>query len=514
MGTATINLGGTLTRTARKNPGRLALVSHEREKITYHQLERLSNRFANGLMKLGARKGDHMAILFRNCNEQVIALFGVLKMGGTALLLNARLSANELGWILDHSDSSTLIFSDEFRQEVGLLRTGLNKVRHFIISGPTAEKNAVPWDQVLREDGDGLSRVEISGDDNAILMYTAGTTGKPKGVLLTHNSCIWNCVNWYDAGVYRPTDRSLQVMPIYHVAALGSVLTYVFIGGTCYLKRTFDPKDVMETIEREGITRWMAAPTVFNMILELPDADQYDTRSLTLLGSGGASIPGDTRKRVQELFPRARFFDTYGMTEASGGVTTLTPRFSSFKTGSVGKPYISEELLIVDENDQDMEANRVGEILFRGNNLMKGYYKNDETTSTALRGGWMHTGDLGRLDEDGFLYLVGRAGDLIITGGENVYPKEVEEVLYAHSGILEAAVIGVEDPKWGEAVKAVVVPRWEKGPSKEEVMEFCRKRIAHFKCPKSIDFVKELPKNQAGKILKTKLKESCRGKEV
>jgi acyl-CoA synthetase (AMP-forming)/AMP-acid ligase II len=324
---------------------------------------------------------------------------------------------------------------------------------------------------------------------------------------LTHNGFLWNCVNWVHNNIFRPDDRCLQVFPLYHVAAIGSVLTYFYIGGTIYLKKAFDPQDCMETIQRERITRWAAAPTVFNMLLRLPGIDAYDATSVTLIGSGAAIMPAETQRRLREVFPGAEIFDTYGMTEASGGITTLLPKDFDRKVACVGKEHINLELRVVDEQDQDLPAGEIGEIIFRGNNLMKEYYKDSHATREALRGGWMHTGDLGRLDDEGYLYIVDRKKDMIITGGENVYPREVEEVLYTHPAIAEAAVIGVPDPTWGEAVKAVVVAKSGTTLSQQEVIDFCRNSIAGFKCPKSVDFAADLPKNPAGKILKRELRE-------
>jgi acyl-CoA synthetase (AMP-forming)/AMP-acid ligase II len=291
------------------------------------------------------------------------------------------------------------------------------------------------------------------------------------------------------------------------VAAIGNVLTYIYLGGTTYLKKAFDPKDCMETIEQERVTRFGAAPTVFNMILQLPQLDKYDTSSVTLLGSGAAIMPAETAKKIKALFPNAEMFDTYGMTEVAGGITTLSPNDYFRKKACVGKPLIGNEIRVVDEKDQDVPCGKVGEVVFRGNNLMKGYYKDPEATEEAMRNGWMHTGDLGRLDDEGFLYIVDRKKDMIITGGENVYPREVEEVLYIHPHIAEAAVIGVPDTKWGEAIKAVVALNSEIKPTAGEIIKFCRERIAGFKCPKTVDFVEELPKSPAGKILKRTLRE-------
>jgi acyl-CoA synthetase (AMP-forming)/AMP-acid ligase II len=241
--------------------------------------------------------------------------------------------------------------------------------------------------------------------------------------------------------------------------------------------------------------------------------DRYDTRSVTLLGSGAAIMPVETLRRLKEIFPNALVFDNYGMTEASGGITTLTPGDSHRKTACVGTPLIGLEMRVVDEGDNDVPIGQVGEVVFRGNNLMKEYFKDPQATEEAMRGGWMHTGDLGRLDEEGFLYIVDRKKDLIITGAENVFPREVEEVLYLHPKIAEAAVIGVPDPKWGEAIKAVVSLKAGESATAEEIIGFCRQHIAGFKCPKSVDFVEALPKNPAGKILKRVLREQY-GKAV
>jgi len=502
-----INLGSMLRRSAHKHPDKVALVSHEGHLLTYVQLDSLSDRFAHGLMRVGLAKGDPIAVLSLNCNEQLVAFFGIFKMGGVVAPLNMRLAVPEMEWVLNHSDARALLYSADFSRQVASLRANPGKIQHYVILDDPPPEDTLSLDEIV-EQGEGQEpMVEVSGDDAAFLLYTAGTTGRPKGVLLTHNGFLWNCVNWVHNNIFRPDDRCLQVFPLYHVAAIGSVLTYFYIGGTIYLKKTFDPQDCMETIQRERITRWAAAPTVFNMLLRLPGIDAYDTTSVTLIGSGAAIMPPETQRRLREVFPGAEIFDTYGMTEASGGITTLLPKDFDRKVACVGKEHINLELRVVDEQDQDVRAGEIGEIIFRGNNIMKEYYKDPHATREALRGGWMHTGDLGRLDDEGYLYIVDRRKDMIITGGENVYPREVEEVLYTHPAIAEAAVIGVPDSTWGEAVKAVVIAKSGTALSEQEVIDFCRNSIAGFKCPKSVDFAADLPKNPAGKILKRELRE-------
>lgn len=506
MGMSTINLGSIMRRSAHKHPEKVAVISHEGVRRTYGELNALGNRFAQGLLKLGIGKGDHIAVLSLNGIEPLIAFIGVLKMGGVVVPLHIRLAEREMEWIVDHSDAMALIYSKDFEERVAELRPKLKKVKHHVMIGKGPPENTLRFQGILEQGADEDPSVEVFGDEVAFLLYTAGTTGKPKGVLLSHNGFIWNAVNWVHEGVYREDDRCLQVFPLYHVAAIGSVLTYLFIGGTIYLKKTFDPKDCMQTIARERITRWAAAPTLFNMLLQLPGIEKYDTRSVTLIGSGAAIMPSETQRRLRQIFSQAQIFDTYGMTEASGGITTLSPGDFHRKEACVGKEHITLELRVVDENDRDVPFGSVGEVLFRGPNLMKGYYKDTQATEVALKDGWMHTGDLGRLDEEGFLYIVDRKKDMIITGGENVYPREVEEVLYTHPMIAEAAVIGVPHVKWGEAIKAIVVLKSGGKVYEQEIIHFCRERIAGFKCPKSVDFVVALPKNPAGKILKKDLR--------
>ncbi len=506
MGISTVNLGSMLRRSAHKRPEKVALVSHEGERLTYGEMEGLSNRFANCLTALGVDRGEHVAVLSMNCGEQLICFFGIFKMGGVVVPVNIRLAIPEMAWIIRHSDATVLVYSEHFKDHIGRLRKEVDGIRHYIMIGRDPAEDTLLFRDVLERGVASNPPAEVGGEDTAFLLYTAGTTGRPKGVLLSHNGFIWNCVNWVHHGVYREDDLCLQVFPLYHVAAIGSVLTYLYVGGTIYLKTTFDPEDCMKTIEREGITRWAAAPTVFSMIFQLPEIEKYDTGSVTLIGSGAAIMPTETQRRLNQVFPNAQIFDTYGMTEASGGITTLRPQDFHRKTACVGEELIGLEMRVVDEKDADVPAGEVGEVVFRGNNLMKSYYKDPEATENALRGGWFHTGDLGRLDDERFLYIVDRKKDMIITGGENVYPREVEEVLYSHPKIAESAVIGIPDVKWGEAIKAVIALKAGETATEDEVIGFCREHIAGFKCPKSVDFVEALPKNPAGKILKKELR--------
>ncbi|MBU2547767.1 MAG: long-chain-fatty-acid--CoA ligase [Proteobacteria bacterium] len=504
---STINLFRTISRSARRFGDKTALVSHEDQRLSYAELDRLSNRFARGLSALGFSKGDHIGTLSFNANELLIAFFGILKIGAVAVTVNVRLADPEILWLLDHSDVAALVFDSDFKDRVDALRPDLPRLKHLIMFGGEPSPGVSAFEAILESGSDQESGVVVEGEDTAFIIYTSGTTGRPKGVMVTHNGFLWNCVNWSCAGSFRECDVALQVFPLFHVAAIGSVLTHLYLGATIHIKKSFDPRDYMETIARERINRLAAAPTVFAMLLALPEIETYDTSSVELIGSGSAIMPTEIQRRLQAVFPAARLFDTYGMSEASGGITTLQTEDFHRKTACVGRPHLNLEMRVVDDDDHDVSVGQVGEVIFRGNNRMKGYYKDPENTKSAIRDGWYHTGDMGRLDEEGFLYIVDRKKDMVITGGENVYPREVEEVLYTHPGIAEAAVIGVPDAKWGEAVKAVIVLRPGHSAAPEEIIAFCRKHIAGYKCPKSVVFVEALPKNPIGKVLKRTLKE-------
>jgi acyl-CoA synthetase (AMP-forming)/AMP-acid ligase II len=298
-----------------------------------------------------------------------------------------------------------------------------------------------------------------------------------------------------------------MVFPLYHAAAFMILVYDLFVGCTNVTMRSFEPKRVMELIEEERINRMTFPPTVWNFILQLPDLDQYDTQTVRSLSSGAESMPLETKKKLLAFFPNAGLGDTYGMTETSATITTLNPKDVLRKMASVGKPFVNVEIRLVDDRDQDVAMGDVGEILARGPNIMVGYYKDPEATSQTLKGGWLHTGDLGRLDEEGFLYIVDRKKDMIITGGENIYPREIEEVLYTHPKILEAAVIGLPDPTWGESIHAVVALKQGEALAEQEVIDYCKAHIASFKKPRSVEFVDRLPRSPAGKVLKRLLKE-------
>jgi acyl-CoA synthetase (AMP-forming)/AMP-acid ligase II len=500
-----VNLGYLLRRNAFKFPDKEAIVFEDR-RITYRQFNARTNQRANALLEMGIKKGDHVATMFLNCNEVLETFYALFKIGAVPVPLNIRLSSKELIYIIDHSDSTSIILSGDFKNLVESIRPECKKIRNILCTGTDIPESMIPFDELTDKSSIDEPDEKVNEEDVACLLYTAGTTGRPKGVIITHRNSVWAAVNAVLDTDNRPEYKVLLVFPLYHAAAYTLVNTNIFIGCTTVLLKSFDPRLVMETVERERINRMTFPPTVWNFILQIPDLEKYKRDSVRSISSGAEAMPMETKKRLIEVFPNAKIGESYGMTESTATITTCKPEDVERKFSSVGKPFTNVEIRLVDENGNDVPKGEVGEILFRGPTMMKGYYKDPEATSEAIRGGWLHTGDLGRLDDEGFLYIVDRKKDMIISGGENIYPREIEEVLYQHPKVLEAAVIGLPDPIWGEKVHAIVVPKEGELLTEEEIINFCKDRIASFKKPKSVSFVERLPRNPAGKVLKTVLR--------
>jgi len=495
-----------LRRAAFKFPDKEAIVS-ETGRWTYRRWDCSSNKRAWALKKCGVRKGDHVATLFLNGNEVLETYLAVMKLGAVVVPLNVRLSSGELNYIVNHSDASTVIFSHEFLKTVSSMKPSCPAVKQWIVSGAESPEGFRSLDELLQDESDEDPFIPIAERDIACILYTAGTTGKPKGVLLSHRNCIWAAASAASDVDYKPEYRVALVFPLYHAAAFGIFVTNLYLGCTHVTMKQFDPQKVMEMIFRERINRIVFPPTVWNFILQLPDIDRFDTSSVRSLGSGAETMPLQTKKRLLNLFPNASLGETYGMTETVATISTLKPADVLRKLASVGRPFVNMEIRIADGENEDLPPGELGEILVRGPNVMEGYYKDPDAGAEALKGGWLHTGDLGKLDEEGFLFIVDRKKDMIISGGENIYPKEIEEVLYTHPKILEAAVIGVPDALWGEKVHAVVALKDGETLTEDQVIDYCKARIAGFKKPKSVEFVQRLPRSPAGKVLKSVLRE-------
>ena len=502
-----MNVGYLLTNAANRYPNRTAIV-FEGRRFSYKEFNERVNSLAHGFLELGVKKGDRVAAMLYNSNQIVEVYFAAAKMGGVFVPINFRFKEKEAFSILDHSDAVIFVYEEEFEEMVVSLRSRLPGVKECVSVGRCAVGDVVDYEALIARFPPKEPEGEVTEDDECQLMYTSGTTGKPKGALITHGNVLWNLVNTMIAREDIPGDTSLVVGPLYHTAAINNHFTIrVALAGTSVIMRRFDPREMMELIEKERINVISGSPSAYNLLLQLPDLEQYDTRSVTKCTAGAAILPVETKNRLLKVFPNCGgVYDVYGCTEASPCITILSARDSLRKHACVGKPLIFLEAKVVDENGNEVPVGEVGEVVCRGPIVMKGYYKDEEGTKEALKGGWLHTGDLAKVDEEGFFYIVDRKKDMVISGAENIYPREIEEVLYTHPKVAEAAVIGVPDDVWGESVKAVVVLKEGQTMTEKEVIEFCKRHLASYKKPKSVDFVETLPRNPTGKVLKTELR--------
>jgi fatty-acyl-CoA synthase len=387
----------------------------------------------------------------------------------------------------------------------------------YVCVGTNVPEFATGYEDLLAQGSGASPDITVYDDDDAFIMYTSGTTGKPKGAVLTHKNQLMNAVNclFEMSSELHLLDheRGQFVAPLFHEAALALALVAFYINATLHILRFFEPEKIMRQIEEEKITITFMPPVMSTFLLNSVDVAAYDTSSLRLMISGAAILPTETRRQLNKAFPNVKLFDVFGQTELSPVTTMLKPSQAEGRSASVGKPVINMEVRVVDDKDNDVAPGEVGEIAYRGPTVMKEYYKNPEATAETLRGGWFHSGDMVRVDDEGFVYVVDRKKDVIISGGENVYPAEVEDILYQHPKVLECAVIGVFDEVWGEAVMAVVVPKPGEDLTPAEIKDWCAANLAGYKKPKHIEFAEALPRNAAMKVVKGELRKQY-GKSI
>jgi len=501
-----VDVGQVLAFAANKFPQRIAIIS-EGKRFTYQEFNDRINRFANALLHLGLRKGEKVAVLLFNSSQLAEIFFATVEIGGVFTPINFRFVAEEVLYILDNSDARFFIYGEEFSDLVETIRPGLKKVDTYVSVGEPIS-SVLNYERLLEESIPNEPNIPLSERDECQLMYTSGTTGRPKGAILTHGNILWNLFNTILGREEKEGGVSLVIGPLYHTAALNNhFVTRVALAGTSILIKDFDPKKVLKIIEDEKVSVISGAPAMYHLLLA-SSFEEYDTTSITKCTTGASILPDETKERLMKLFPNIDgVYDVYGCTEASPSIAILNAKDSRRKRECVGPPVPFLEVRIVDDRDQDLPLGEVGELVCRGPNVMKGYYKDRKATREALKGGWLHTGDLGRMDEEGYVYIVDRKKDMIVSGGENIYPREIEELLYRHPKIHDVAVIGIPDPLWGESVKACVVLRAGETMEEEEVIEYCKKHLASYKKPKSVEFVESLPRNPSGKVLKTVLRE-------
>jgi acyl-CoA synthetase (AMP-forming)/AMP-acid ligase II len=505
-------VGEMLRRGAKLYNKKTAIVDGEK-RLTYGELNGRANRLAHALLRLGFKKGDRIAFMGNNCHQFVEFYFAVAKAGLVSIPVNARFSSEEALYIVNHSESTTFIYTDEMEEKVSSMRNSAPNVQRYVSTG-AARGDVLSYEDLLAGASDDEPREPVDADDVAMIMYTSGATGLPKGVITTQRNIMANTNTMTLELGFGPEEITVLVMPLYHNGGLWPTMSMVYRGATNILLSHFDLDSMLKTIEDYRVTFLNLVPTMLLRIVTHPKLSDYNLESLRLIMYAGAPIPLAQLKNAMRIIGPHRFYNSLGCTEASGNLISFPSTEHALegpkaaKLGSVGKDAMGVEIAIVDEHGNEVPQGQVGEITGRGDNITKGYLKMPEETAQVYKDGWLYTGDMGLRDEDGYIFVVDRKKDIIISGGENVASREVEEVIYQHPAVREATVIGVPDEEWGEAVKGVVAlnPGFAGTLKEAELIEFCKARLAGYKKPRSIDFVDELPKNAAGKIDKASLK--------
>jgi fatty-acyl-CoA synthase len=493
-------LGEILRRQARIQPRKTAYVVGDR-RVTYAQFNADANRLAHAFQMLGVGRGDRVAILANNCAQYPVAYFACIKIGAIAVPVNARFKDDEVHYIVEHSGAMVLLYGMEFAPAVDRLRLRWPQLRY---DRALDDASFAAW---IGAHSPAEPPALVDENDPHVMLYTSGTTGAPKGALLSHRSYYLQAGHSHHTTGLSEDDVGLSMFPMFHMGGWALPLGFWYDGSTVIIMERADPRAMLETVQRERVTYLYAVPTVYNFMLALPDFDRFDLSSLRVLASGTSVMTAEQIGRITERFRNPNLFIIYGSTEA-GPVATLRPADVWRKPGSVGRPALNVELRVVDADDHDVPPGTAGEIICRSEFIMRGYWRMPVESAATLRGGWVHTGDLGVLDEDGFLFIAGRKKEMIKSGGENIFPVEVERVLLEHPAIGEAAVLGIPDAEWGESVLAVVVPRPSQELTEAEVVEHVRTRLAGFKKPRVVWFVDTLPRTAATRqVQKTLLRE-------
>jgi acyl-CoA synthetase (AMP-forming)/AMP-acid ligase II len=491
------------------------------KRFSYGQFGERIFGLARLLRSLGLAKGDRIAILHRNAHEYLEVYFAVAQIGAILNPLNYRLSAGELDFILEDSGAGVLIAEDLFSETVEALKGLKSAIRQVVWTGEGDVTDAFESlkyeDAVKGEKPDFLAPPDMKDEDTAHLYYTSGTTGNPKGVMLSHKNVCTHALAAIAELRLSDRDNWIHVAPLFHLADAWATFAITWAGGKHVVVPEFEPVDVLSAIQDEKVTITNMIPTMLNMLVNTPGVDKYDLSSLRSILSGGAPIAPEVVKKIMDAF-KCDYIQTYGMTETSPYLTVsiLKENLLELSTeeqfvfkAKTGRPFMGVLLKVVRDDGSEVASDEkeVGEIIVKGDIVTRGYWNRPDETQKAIRDGWLHTGDMAVIDPEGYVNIVDRKKDMIITGGENVYSVEVENNLYTHPAVLEAAVIGVPDAKWGEAVKAFVVLKPGKNATEDEIIKHCKERIARYKAPKSVEFISELPKTGSGKIFKKGLKD-------
>ncbi len=484
-------------------------------KFTYSEFDAAVNRTAGLLAANGVTKGDVVSLLMPNSAEYIIAYFACWELGALAGPVNSLLKEHETAFVMNNSEARAILVHSEFRERIENIREELPRLKTVITFDD--EARATRESSAGNENGRlEVRRPIVNKDDDAIIIYTSGTTGKPKGCLLTHGNVISNARQISDWLHFTKDDRLVTIMPLFHMNAVSvTTMSALYAGASTVVSPKFSATRFWNVISDYKITSFGSVATMLSMLLNTyPDGvpKGLKTDQLRFAMCGSAPVPAEVMKKFEETF-NCPVIEGYGLSESTCR-STFNPPDERRRPGSCGLP-IGNEMKVFDDHDHEVSDGELGEIVLRGENILKGYFKNPEATEAAFRNGWFHTGDIGYRDAEGFFYIVDRKSDMIIRGGENIYPREIDEVLYQHPEVAAAATIGIPDPLYGEEVTAFIVPKDGMKPAAEELLAFCGERLADYKCPKSIHFVREIPKGPTGKLLKRELaKQFSKGRRV
>ncbi len=499
-------------------PDKAAIV-FEDKRYTFSQLNERVNRLANGLQKLGVKKGDRVSFIQVNCNQCVETYFAVAKTGAIYLPLNFRAKEKEFTYMLNTAEATTLIIGERYVPMIKSIQPELKYLKN-LISIETKHDDMLYYEDILESSPADEVVAEIDDDDTTILLFTAGTTGFPKGVMLSHNSFSSYMLENVSPADPVSDESNILTVPLYHVAGIQAMMAAIYGGRTLVMERQFEPEEWMTLVEKEKANRAMMVPTMLKQLLDHPDFKKHDLSSLRVITYGAAPMPLPVIRKALEEFPGVSFINAFGQTETASTITALGPEDHVLtgteeekekklkRLASIGKPMADVEMKVIDDDGNTLGPNEVGEILARGPRVMSGYWKDEEKTAKTIdKDGWIHTSDVGYVDEDGYYFLSGRSSDMIIRAGENISPEELENVIREHPKVEDVAVISVPDETWGEEPRAVVIPKKGEKPTEEEIMEYCRKHLASFKRPRTVVFVDELPRNPMGKLVKREIRE-------
>jgi long-chain acyl-CoA synthetase len=501
-----MNLVNLADESLQRHGEKMSLIFEEQE-YTNLQIMGMGRKLASGLKSLGIGPGDHVVVSLSNSPEVWACFQAIWRIGAVIVPIMFLLGEEETRYILEHSDAKAVITSHDLLEKINAARKGISHIERVIVLGGRDQGDTVDFNRLVDRSAEEDRTEEVDENDVALMIYTSGTTGRPKGVMLTHNNLYTNAAAAWDAAEWDKGTVALLCLPLAHsfgVVSMNAGNLSPFKESFGVLMRWFDPEEVFRLIERYRVGYFVGVPTMFQLLLNHPAADKYDTTSLERCTISAAPVSEELYRAFTAKF-NCEMYEGYGLTEASPAVALCRPSMP-LKKGSCGTPLPGVEVKIVDPEDSDLSFFEQGEILVRGPNVMKGYYKRSEDTEAALRGGWLHTGDIGYLDDENFLYVTDRLKDMIIKGGYNIYPSEIEGYLVEHPDILEVSVIGIPDEKYGEEIMAFVVKNSEKELSEEDIITYSRSKMTKFKAPSRVKFMDALPKTLTGKVEKKELR--------